>query len=125
MPHCLIEYSDNIAAEADPRGLLAKVAALYQTAGTIFPTIGIRARAIAVRDYIVADGGADNAFVHATCVIAPGRPEELIQHFFSELFETMKAHLEPIAARRFLGLSLDVVEAGLGRSFKHNFERPA
>ncbi len=121
MPHCLIEYSDNVGEAADTRGLLAKIAAKYRDSGGIFPTIGIRVRAIAVREYVVADDQPDNAFVHATCTISPGRPDELLRRFFSEMFEMMKEHLSAAAAGRFLGLSLDVVVTGEGRSFKHNF----
>ena len=121
MPHCLIEYSDNVGAAADTRGLLAKVADKYRNSTGVFPTIGIRVRAIEINDYVVADGDPENAFVHATCVVAPGRPEAVLGHFFNEMFEMMKQHLAPAARDRFLGLSLDVVEGNEGRSYKHNF----
>lgn len=120
MPHCLIEYSANIGPQADIPGLLRKVAAKFTDSG-IFPVIGIRVRAMPVHEYVIADGKPDNAFAHATCVVAPGRPDELLQGFFGELFEVIRHHLSPLGVHRFLGLSLDVVVATETGSFKHNF----
>jgi 5-carboxymethyl-2-hydroxymuconate isomerase len=124
MPHCRVEYSGNIRAEADIPGLLAKIAAKYRDSDGVFPTVGVRVRAIEIHDYVVNTGDPEDAFVHALCVIAPGRSEAFQRRFFGELFAILKAHLAPIAERRFLGLSLDVhfpTEAG---SFKHIFPRP-
>jgi 5-carboxymethyl-2-hydroxymuconate isomerase len=121
MPHCVIEYSANLGSEADPRGLLRKVAAKYAESDGVFPTIGIRVRGIEVRDQVVGDGHPDNAFVHAVCTVSPGRSDEFLQRFFGEMFEMMKQHLARAAEQRFIGLSLEVVVGSPVGSFRHNF----
>ncbi|MEI9852679.1 MAG: 5-carboxymethyl-2-hydroxymuconate isomerase [Sphingomonas sp.] len=120
MPHCQVEYTANLRGDADIPGLLGKIAAKYRDSGGGLPVFGVRVRAIELADYVVNEGDPTDAFVHATCVIAPGRPEAFRRAFFGEMFEILKAHLAPAAKGRFLGVSLDVVEGGAG-SYKFSF----
>jgi 5-carboxymethyl-2-hydroxymuconate isomerase len=124
MPHCQVEYTGNIRADADIPGLLAKIAAKYRDSDGVFPVAGVRVRAIELHDYVVNAGDPEDAFVHALCVIAPGRSEAFQRRFFGELFAILKAHLAPIAERRTLGLSLDVHVGTEAGAFKYNFPRP-
>jgi len=41
----------------------------------VFPTGGIRSRAVELKDYAIADSAADYAFVHATLKIARAAPK--------------------------------------------------
>ena len=120
MPHCVVEYSANLVADGDIAGLLEGIAALYAGADDLFPTAGIRVRAIEVRDYVVADGAEDRGFVHLTCTIMPGRPQEAMRAFFGALFELAKAHFAPLFVTREIGLSLDVETSAEGASHKHH-----
>ncbi|MDQ0189131.1 5-carboxymethyl-2-hydroxymuconate Delta-isomerase [Alicyclobacillus cycloheptanicus] len=110
MPHFILEYTDNIKADADIPSLLKKVTEVLIAHGDMFPIGGIRARAIELHDYRIADGQADDAFVHATLKIGAGRSEADKQQVGDELFEVMKAHFADLMSRRYLALSMELYE---------------
>ncbi len=121
MPHAIVEYSANLRDAADIPGLLQVIAARLRDSGGVFPLGGIRVRAYAAEDYVIADGTApDDAFIHVTVKIGAGRPDDFKRRFFGALFEAIKAHCAPLSARRGLALSLYVEEADEAGSFKHN-----
>jgi 5-carboxymethyl-2-hydroxymuconate isomerase len=120
MPHLTVEYSANVAVEADIPGLLSLIAGKL-TASGVFPVGGVRVRAVRLEDYVIADGqGADDAFVHLTAKIGAGRPEDVKRRVFDELFAAVEAHLAPVFARGPTALSLYVEEADEAGSFKRN-----
>lgn len=129
MPHLIVEYTDNIAQQADIDTLLRKANEILIRQGDAFPIGGIRSRAIELKHYCVADGAHDDAFVHVTVKIGRGRPESVKHKAFNELFEAIKSHFAELYASRALALSMDVVEFGDGGTYKHNniharFEKP-
>ena len=120
MAHAIVEWTANLADEADIRGLLELIAATMRDSGGVFPWGGIRVRGIRLDDYVVADGKADDAFVNITVKMGAGRSVEFKREFFSRLFEAVKAHFAELFERRYLALSLYVEEADEAGSFKHN-----
>lgn len=120
MPHCVVEYTDNLGDEADIPGLLRLVAARMCDTGGVFPKGGVRVRAIRLTEYVVADGLEDDAFVNLTFKIGPGRPDAFKAAFFGGLFAEIEAHFAALFARRYLALSLYVEEADEAGSFKKN-----
>ena len=119
MPHLIFEYTDNLGTAADIPGLLRK-ANQVMIAQDVFPVGGIRSRAIELKDYCVADGSADDAFVHATVKIGAGRSAEARQRTGDDLFEMMKAHFAALYASRGLALSLELIEFSEAGTWKHN-----
>lgn len=120
MAHVIVEYTDNLAAEGDIRGLLAMIAAELRNASGVFPIGGIRVRANRLEEYVIADGAEDDAFVHITAKIGKGRPEEFKKAFFGALFEKVKTHFAALYEKRSLALSMYVEEADETGSFKQN-----
>ncbi|WP_026677606.1 5-carboxymethyl-2-hydroxymuconate Delta-isomerase [Fictibacillus gelatini] len=120
MPHIIVEYTDNIKEEADIPGLLEKINGVLIARGDIFPIGGIRSRALELRDYRVADGSEDDAFVHVTLKIGAGRAEEVKKATCDELFEEVKAHFADLFSRRYLALSMELVEFSEAGTYKHN-----
>jgi 5-carboxymethyl-2-hydroxymuconate isomerase len=120
MPHITVEYSANIAPEADISGLLAKINATLMAQDGVFPTGGIRSRAIAYTDYRVADGAADDAFVHVTARIGAGRDDATKKRAFDALFDVVKSHFAPLYGRRYLALSMETAEWSEAGTYKHN-----
>lgn len=114
MPHFIVEYTDNIKDEADIPGLLEKVHQVLMERAHIFPIGGIRSRAIELHHYRVADGKEDDAFVHATLKIGGGRSEEDKRDACDAIFEVMKQHFEDLYNKRYLALSLELVEFSRG-----------
>ncbi|MFV3127101.1 5-carboxymethyl-2-hydroxymuconate Delta-isomerase [Niveispirillum sp. KHB5.9] len=120
MPHCIVEYTDNLADEGDIPGLLRKLAAKLCDSGGVFPPGGVRVRAIRLSEYVVADGAEDDAFVNLTVKIGPGRPDEFKKAFFGAVFAIVEDHFTDLFARRYLALTLYVEEADEAGSFKKN-----
>ncbi len=120
MPHLIYEYTDNLKAEGDIPGLLRKTNQVVIAQGGVFPIGGIRARAICLTDYCVADGSADDAFVHLTFKMGAGRTAEEKQKVGDELFTMLKDHFAALFARRGLALSMEIVEFSEAGTWKHN-----
>jgi 5-carboxymethyl-2-hydroxymuconate isomerase len=120
MPHFIVEYTSNIKAEARIPQLLAKVNAILIAQGGVFPTGGIRSRAMELQDYCVADGEADYAFVHCNLKIGAGRTEVQKKKVCDELFEAIKDHFAELFSKRYLALSLELNEFSESGTYKQN-----
>src|SRR5699024_242971 len=119
MPHLYIEYTDNISGEADIAGLLEKVNQTLLGHSDIIPAGGLRTRAIELQDYIVADGTEDDAFVHVTLKLAPGRTDEQKKAVCDNLFQTIMGHFVHIFEKRYIALSMELYEFQ-NETYKHN-----
>ena len=100
MPHVIVEYTDNLGDDARIPQLLQTLNETLIAQNGVFPTGGIRSRAIRLTDYRVADGKEDDA-----C---------------DALFDAIKAHFAEAFARRYLALSMELTEFDEGGSYKHN-----
>ena len=120
MPHFIVEYTDNIKEEAAIPKLLGKVNDVLISRGNLFPTGGIRSRAVELHDYRVADGAEDDAFVHAILKIGAGRSPEHKKETCDELFEVIKDHFADLFSRRYLALSMELIEFSEEGTYKHN-----
>ena len=120
MPHFIVEYTDNLGAEANIPGLLRKANAVLIAQGGVFKPGAVRSRAIALHEYCMADGQADYAFVHGTLKIGAGRSADEKRRACTALFEAVKEHFAALYARRYLALSLELYEFEAGGTYKHN-----
>lgn len=120
MAHFIVEYTRNIAAEADIPALLRKANETLIAQGNVFPIGGIRSRAIELADWCMADGEEDYAFVHGTLKIGAGREPAVKQRTCDALFDMMKLHFAELYARRYLALSLELHEFDEAGTWKHN-----
>ena len=119
MAHIVVEYTDNIAGEADIPGLLTKLNQVMLDQG-VFPPGGIRSRGIELKYSRVADGTADDAFVHTTLKIGAGRSPEVKKRTHDALFEAIKDHFAALFAKRTLALSMEHHEFDEAGTYKHN-----
>jgi 5-carboxymethyl-2-hydroxymuconate isomerase len=120
MPHITVEYTANLGPDVDIPGLLAKIHGVLIAQDGLFPTGGIRSRAIELAHYRIADGAADDAFVHLTAKIGAGRDEAAKKRAFDALFEAVKLHFAQLFATRYLALSMEVDEFSEAGTWKHN-----
>lgn len=120
MPHLVFEVTDNIADQADIPGLLRRANDVLIAQGGVFPTGGIRSRAIVLRHYCVADGTADDAFVHATLKIGAGRTAEVKKKVGDALFGAMADHFAAHHDSRYLALSMEIAEFDETGTWKQN-----
>ena len=119
MPHLIVEYSANLEPALD---LTQLVHALHEAAleTGIFPIGGLRSRAERRDVYRIADGHADNAFIHVQARIGAGRTEQVRQQAAEHIFARLKAETAVAFAARPLGLTLEIVEIDPVGSLKHN-----
>ncbi|KVE21631.1 5-carboxymethyl-2-hydroxymuconate isomerase [Burkholderia vietnamiensis] len=120
MPHIVVEYTANIRDDAHIPALLRTLNATLIAQGGVFPTGGIRSRAIELHDYCVADGTHDDAFVHVTLKIAAGRSDATKKAACDALFAAIAAHFAPLYATRYLALSMELTEFSETGSYKQN-----
>jgi 5-carboxymethyl-2-hydroxymuconate isomerase len=121
MPQVVVEYTDNIKAEANIPALLKKINdTIIGQEGGVFPPGGTRSRAIELTDYRMADGAEDYAFVHATFKIGAGRTAEQKKQVCDDLFEVIKSHFAALFAKRYLALSMELYEYDERGTYKHN-----
>ena len=119
MPHVLIEHSSNLSSRVD-LGDLTRI--IHQTALNtgVFPEGGIRTRCIPRENYMIADGHADNAFIHLVLRIRSGRDIETRQRAASAVFEALCDFLADDMSAHPLGISLEVQEIVPQTSYKSN-----
>lgn len=121
MPQIIIEYTDNIRADAAIPVLLKKInETIIGQPGGIFPPGGTRSRAIELQDYRMADGAEDYAFVHTTFKIGAGRTAEQKKKVCDDLFDVLKTHFAAVFERRYLALSMELYEYDERGTYKHN-----
>lgn len=121
MPHVIFEVTENLdAPESDIKVLLHKTNQVLIDQGGVFPIGGIRSRVIWLRDYCVADGTVDDAFVHVTVKMGAGRTEAEKKKAGDELFAMIKNHFADIFQKRSLALSMEITEFSEAGTWKQN-----
>lgn len=113
LPHMTVEYTKNIQNEVNMNELLKKLNESLISHEGLFSPQGIRSRANKLTDFLVGDGTNDDAFVHVTLKIAPGRTEEAKQNVLDHLFNTLEKHFEE---DEHITLSLEFSELSTGKS---------
>lgn len=107
MPHLIIDYSANLEDFVDMGGLCN---ALRETACDLeaFPSAGVRVRAIPARHYAIADGNPEHGYIDIAVRLRAGRTAEVKQDATARLFETARAYVAPVMAKRPIALSLEM-----------------
>ncbi len=103
MPHFILEYSDNILEEVDPKDVFQRLHQLLIENGP-FKLSDIKSRAVAHKDFYVSDGNDANAFVHLTLSIFKGRGLSIRQ----EVGKKILAFLQKKFARSYKELHCSI-----------------
>jgi len=129
MPHLVLLYSGNLETETDITALCRRLADVMLTVHDeqdqqVFPTGGVRVFAYPASHYAVADGQRDYAFVYLNLRMGRGRTAAVKQRAGEILLEAAKAHFEPLFAKRYIGLTLQVDEGQEVFDAKHSTIHP-
>jgi 5-carboxymethyl-2-hydroxymuconate isomerase len=129
MPHLVVLYTGNLDTELDMKGLCRSLADTLlavrdERAQPVFPTGGVRVLAYPAAHYTVADGQRDYAFVYLNLRMGRGRSEAVKQRAGEALLAAAKAHLQPLFAKRYLGLTLQIDEGQEVFDGKHSTIHP-
>jgi 5-carboxymethyl-2-hydroxymuconate isomerase len=115
MAHLTLLYSANLEAATDVgtlcRSLADALLAVRDEQGQIvFPPGGVRVFAYPAAHYAIADGRHDYAFMYLNVRMGRGRSERAKQSVGEAVMAVAKRHLEPVIARGYLGLTLQIDE---------------
>lgn len=115
MPHLVILYTRQLDAEADMDGLCRRLADTMLTikdeAGkAVFPIGGTRVLAYPAAHSAVADGSGDHAFCYLNLRMGRGRSDAVKQQAGELLAAATRNFLEPVLAKRPLGLTFQLDE---------------
>jgi len=86
MPHCLIEYSQNLTQQQPVQNLLEAVFDGVGKSG-LFDRSHIRVRAMAFADFLLVS--SDQAFVHVTIRLHQGRSPEQRKQLSAEVLQAL------------------------------------
>jgi 5-carboxymethyl-2-hydroxymuconate isomerase len=120
VPHFIMEYTANLKEDINIPALLRQVNETLLAQGGVYPIGGIRARAIELKDYCIADGDPRYGFVHATLKIGAGRSAEVKDKTCADLFALLKSHLFPPGSQRPCALSLELYEFAEEGTYRYN-----
>ncbi|MEC8082660.1 MAG: 5-carboxymethyl-2-hydroxymuconate Delta-isomerase [Pseudomonadota bacterium] len=102
MPHCIIEYSQNLEQEVPPLDWMEAVQqACIESA--LFKPADIKLRAFACKHFIT--GGVQDAFVHVSVRMLPGRNKQQK----SELSQSVLDALSRFSVKQ-VSLSVEIIE---------------
>ncbi len=116
MPHLVVLYTPNLEADCDLTALCrsladAMLAVRDDDGRQVFPTGGTRVLAYPAAHFAVADGRRDYAFVYLNLRMGRGRTAPTQQRAGDALMAAARAHLDPVIARRPLGVTVNVDES--------------
>jgi 5-carboxymethyl-2-hydroxymuconate isomerase len=107
LPHFHIEYSANLERAMDMQAFcdeIRRIAAEIE----VFPTPGIRVRALRVDHYAIADGDPKHGFVDIIIRVRAGRSHDVKTDATKRIFDAAHAFLEPVMKDRSVALSLEM-----------------
>jgi 5-carboxymethyl-2-hydroxymuconate isomerase len=115
MPHVVILYTSNLETVTDMSALCRSLADAMLTvqdenSKPVFPTGGVRVFAYPAPHYAVADGKREYSFIYLNLRMGRGRTPAVKQKAGEVLLAAAKAHIEPVSAGRYLGLTLQIDE---------------
>lgn len=110
MPHCTVEYTNNIENQLNINEILQGINDSLISHDGVFSANGIRSRAIMLNDYKVGEGTGSDAFIHVTVQIAMGRSSETKEIVQNHLFGTLTRLVKEIDTDKKIALSLQLSE---------------
>ena len=117
MPHFVLECSDNIVETIDTKELFAALHELLISSGP-FNLQEIKSRVLRHKEYFIADGAPEKAFVHLTLCILQGREIGLQKTIGNKVLEFLKEQFRSSAETLELALSLEIREMSRETYFK-------
>lgn len=109
MPHCILEYSDNIADPVDIRDLFRQLHDVLVGTGE-FTLADIKSRAIKHEVYLIADGDPDRVFITMNLAILTGRSDEVKAGMARAVRELLERSFPRTLAEKKCSLSVQVSE---------------
>ena len=119
VPHQIIEYSDNLERVLDISGLVEALHGCAEAQDEL-PVAGLRTRAYATAEYLIADRHPDNGFIAVYLRVGQGREVETLQRIGTTLADTLADYVRRTAGEHPIALSYEVQEIDTALRWNHN-----
>jgi len=107
MPHFHIDYSANLEQRLNIAELLTVIRDAAMETGA-FPLAGIRIRATACDQWLIADGNPDHAFLDISIRLRAGRPDKAKKQATQHIYAAAEAFCADVMATSSFMLSLEM-----------------
>jgi 5-carboxymethyl-2-hydroxymuconate isomerase len=113
MPHCELEYSDNILGNLDNSDILKPIHnVLVET--KLFSLNDIKSRVIVHHTYLIGDGSRERAFVALKISILSGRDELTKKSISEKCLEVLKKSFSESLEKLKLSITVEIQEIDKG-----------
>lgn len=109
MPHCILEYSDNIVDKTDNPAILKNIHDVL-TATKSFSLNDIKSRTVVHRDYLVGNGDTDRAFVALTISFLSGKKAEFKKNISRECMNILIKSFPESREKLKLSMTVEIRE---------------
>jgi 5-carboxymethyl-2-hydroxymuconate isomerase len=93
MPHCILEYSNNISEEPNHSSILRQIHnALFSTG--LFDLNDIKSRIIVHNDFYIGDGNAERAFATLAVEILSGKDEDTKKRIAEDCLKVLESNFQ-------------------------------
>jgi 5-carboxymethyl-2-hydroxymuconate isomerase len=107
MPHLVLEHSANIAETPDFQQLFSRMHWVLTELGT-FKLADLKSRVHPCETYYIADGDANNAFVHLRFEILEGRTGDIKHQASERLMALLREAFDETAKKRHCLFSVEI-----------------
>jgi 5-carboxymethyl-2-hydroxymuconate isomerase len=118
MPHITVEYSSNLESWVSVKALIEELHRAVVQSG-LFETAAVRTRALPRSVYLIADGAAQNVFLHIVARIRAGRTTEDRKSLGASLLRAAKDAIAALPASAPIALTVEVQEIDPEMLFRH------
>lgn len=119
MPHLTVEYSANVAHHHDIQQLIDVVHRAALQHG-LPPMEGLRTRAVARDNYVIANGDPDFAFIAIHARIGPGRSDEDKASFIGQVLDAAQQSIDAAGGPLAIAWSIELNEINPANRINRN-----
>lgn len=109
MPHCILEYSNNIEKAPNHYSVLKQIHELLFST-EFFDLNDIKSRVLVHDDYYIGDGNKDRAFVTLALEILSGKNEEVKKKIATDCLKVLEANYKESLQTFKLSLTVQIRE---------------
>lgn len=109
MPHCILEYSDNIIETDETLDVLSDLHDLLVETGH-FQLEDIKSRTVCYEEFHIGDGNPENAFIHLHLSILSGRSLELRQQLSQQVLSFLEVQYSASLEQLNCSITVEISE---------------
>lgn len=113
MPHCIIEYSDNVVDPVDLKQFMLEINDYLASTG-YFKLNDIKTRVLKSEQYVIGDGDPIRTFVTVNLLILSGRDDTVKKELSDGLLKILEKHYPKTVATTKASLTVQITDMHKG-----------